>query len=207
MELNTIYRKTAKGEQSIRHRTDDLPSDLRMVLLLINGMRDVGTLRMVSEHCRDSLAPLIFLEDNGFIEQVVAQTNVVAMQAGARPAPAPTYAPPAPAAPMPQPQPAYVIPQAQAPVTPTVSYSTNYSTGPAESILTQTQAQHMQDRVNALLSYMSRAMGEDAKMVYERIQAVRTEQEFQDIVKKLYTILTDYRGVKEAERFMQSFGK
>jgi hypothetical protein len=211
MQLNVIYRKTAKGEESIRHRTDDLPSDLRMVLLLINGMRDVGTLRMVSEHCRDSLAPLIFLEDNGYIEIVTAQSNVVAMAGGTRPAAPAAYAPPAPmpAAPVAPPAPVYAPPPQAMPAAPMpgpASYSVPTSGG-SESILAHAQSQHLQEKVGGLMSYITRALGDDAKMVQDRILAVRSDQDFQDVVKKLYTIIHDYRGVKEAERFMQSFGR
>jgi hypothetical protein len=199
MELNTVYRKTAKGEEAIRHRTDELPSDLRMVLLLINGLRDVGTLRMVSEHCRDSMAPLFFLEDNGFIEMVVAQNNVVALAGGSRPGP--SYA--APSAPTPAqyaPQPTYAAP---APLPPPVAQQA----APPLAAAPQMPSAQLQERVAKLLSYVSRTMGEDARLVYDRIQAIRTEQEFQDMVKKLYNIISQYKGVKDAELFAASFGR
>ncbi len=196
MELNTVYRKTMKGEEAIRHRTDELPNDLRMVLLLINGIRDVGTLRMVSEHCRDSMAPLIFLEDNGFIEMVSAQTNVVAMAAGSRAMPNVGY-PSQPAPPVSMqysPPPAY----SQVPVAPPVQVAAPVQQG---------MNPQLQEKVSGLISYVSRALGEDAKMVYAKIEAIRTEQEFQDMVKKLYTIIGQYKGVKDAERFAASFGR
>lgn len=200
MELNTIYRKTDKGENAIRHRTDELPNDLRMVLLLINGHRDIGTLRMVSEHCRDSIAPLIFLEDNGFIEMVTAQSNVVAMAGGARvtmPSPSVSYsAPPNPVSVQYAPAPVY----AAQPVAPSVQQT--YAEPPVQ----QGMSNQLREKVNNLMSYISRALGEDAKMVYSKIEAIRTEQEFQDMVKKLYVIIGQYRGVKDAERFMSSFG-
>jgi hypothetical protein len=200
MELNTIYRKTDKGENAIRHRSDDLPNDLRMVLLLINGLRDIGTLRMVSEHCRDSIAPLIFLEDNGFIEIATAQSNVVSMAGGARaaaPVPTMSYAT--------QPSPVSVQ------YNPPPVYSQN-TQAPAPQTYAEPASQHvmsnqLRDKINSLMSYISRTLGEDAKMVYSKIEAVRTEQEFQDMVKKLYTIIGQYRGVKDAERFMSSFGQ
>jgi hypothetical protein len=196
MELNTVYRKTSKGEEAIRHRTDELPSDLRMVLLLINGLRDVGTLRMVSEHCRDSMAPLFFLEDNGFIEMVVAQNNVVALAGGARPGP--SYAPPSAPAPVQYAQqPTYAAPVPQAP--PPVA--------PPPALAPQMPSAELQGKVASLLSYVSRTMGEDARLVYDRIQAIRTEQEFHDMVKKLYTIISQYKGVKDAESFAASFGR
>jgi hypothetical protein len=200
VELNTIYRKTEKGELAIRHRTEELPNDLRMVLLLINGLRDIGTLRMVSEHCRDSIAPLIFLEDNGFIEMIAAQSNVVSMAGGARvtiPTPAVNYAP--------QPNPVSVQ-YAHAQVytqNPPPSAQPTYAEPPAQ----QAPSNQIRDKVNSLMSYVSRALGEDAKMVYSKIEAIRTEQEFQDMVKKLYIIIGQYRGVKDAERFMSSFGQ
>jgi hypothetical protein len=201
MELNTVYRKTSKGEEAIRHRTDELPSDLRMVLLLINGLRDVGTLRMVSEHCRDSMAPLFFLEDNGFIEMVTAQNNVVALAGGARPGP--SYAPPSAPAPVQYaPAPTYAAP-APLPQPPPPTYAAPSLPAAAP----QMPSAELQERVANLLSYVSRTMGEDARLVYDRIQAIRTEQEFQDMVKKLYNIISQYKGVKDAERFAASFGR
>jgi hypothetical protein len=199
MELNTVYKKTDKGENAIRHRSDDLPNDLRMVLLLINGHRDIGTLRMVSEHCRDSIAPLIFLEDNGFIEIAVAQSNVVALAGGSR---APAAAPPSMNYPS-QPSsvsvqytsaPVYAPPPAAAPVQ-------------AEAAAPSGVSPQLREKINGLLSYVSRSLGEDAKMVYSKIEAIRSEQEFHDMVKKLYTIISQYRGIKDAERFMSSFGQ
>jgi hypothetical protein len=197
MELNTVYKKTTKGEEAIRHRTDELPNDLRMVLLLINGIRDVGTLRMVSEHCRDSMAPLIFLEDNGFIEIATAQTNVVALAGGSRAMPNvgyPSQSGP-PVSMQYSPPPVY----SQAPVAPP----------PAQVVapIQQGMNPQLQEKVSGLISYVSRALGEDAKMVYAKIEAIRTEQDFQDMVRKLYTIISQYKGVKDAERFASSFGR
>jgi len=175
-----------------------------MALLLINGLRDVGTLRMVSEPCRESMAPLIFLEDNGFIEVVVAQSNVVAMAGGARlgpsyaaPASAPNrfqYSTPAslPSSAQQQPQ-----PQVSAPVQATAP---QYDSRP-----NQMARQQMQDKINNLLSYVSRTLGEDANLVHARIEAIRTEQEFEEMIKKIYVIISGYRSVKDAEKFMQIF--
>ena len=207
MELNTVYRKTMKGENAIRHRTDDLPNDLRMVLLLINGQRDIGTLRMVSEHCRDSIAPLIFLEDNGFIEMAVMQSNVVALAGGARVGAAvpPMNYPPQPnpvsvqytAAPVYSQNPPMQAPPQAAPA----------QTVQVDSFAQQAAANQLREKVNKLLSHISRSLGEDAKMVYSKVEAIRTEQEFQDMVKKLYIIISQYRGVKDAELFASAFGR
>lgn len=202
MELNTVYRKTMKGENAIRHRTDELPNDLRMVLLLINGQRDIGTLRMVSEHCRDSIAPLIFLEDNGFIEIALMQSNVVALAGGARtgaPTPSVSYST----------QPSPVSLQ----YTPAPVYSQAAPTPPPEpavqvdNFAQQAAANQLREKVNKLLSYISRTLGEDAKMVYSKIEAIRSEQEFQEMIKKLYIIISQYRGVKDAELFASAFGR
>jgi hypothetical protein len=199
MDLNTVYKKTVKGEEAIRHRTDKLTSDLRMVLMLINGLRDVGTLRMVSEHCRDSMAPLFFLEDNGFIEMVVAQNNVLAPEASARTAPL------------------YVSPSTSTTSTPApdqyAAQSVSVAAVSLPNVVPPTVAVQqipnaaLQDKVANLLSYVSLTMGDDAHLVYDHIQAIGAEQEFQGMVKKLYTIISQYKGVKEAERFAVLFGR
>ncbi len=62
-----IFGKTQLGNDEILRRSVGLPTDLRSLLLLIDGRRDLAMLRNVSQAVRETPAPLLYLEDNGFI--------------------------------------------------------------------------------------------------------------------------------------------
>jgi hypothetical protein len=62
-----IFGKTQLGNDEILRRSVGLPTDLRSLLLLIDGRRDLAMLRNVSQAVRETSAPLLYLEDNGFI--------------------------------------------------------------------------------------------------------------------------------------------
>jgi hypothetical protein len=66
----TVLMKTAKGFDEIQSPTPSLPADLRMVLLMVNGLRNVAGLKVMNEELGRSIAPLVYLEDNGYIEPV-----------------------------------------------------------------------------------------------------------------------------------------
>jgi hypothetical protein len=75
MDDRTVFTKTPLGNDEILRRSVGLPNDLRSLLLLIDGRRDVATLRQLNPSLRESLAQLVFLEDNGFVgqQQMMAQ--------------------------------------------------------------------------------------------------------------------------------------
>jgi hypothetical protein len=202
---DVIYQKTNKGQEAVLHRSADLPSDLRMVLLLINGLRDVKTLRMLSETLKDGVAPLVFLEDNGYIEQRQIQ-NVVAIGGGvtSRPVSMPAYVPP------PAPPQQYSAPQQYNPPVQQPIYAPQqpvYAPQPASTYAPATNAPGLNERVSALSSYITRVLGEDSGMIVEKVGHIRTDAEFNGMVTRLYDIIKEYRGVKEAERFASSFGR
>jgi hypothetical protein len=66
----TVLMKTAKGFDEIGSQTPELPADLRMVLMMVNGLRNVAGLKVMNEELGRSIAPLVYLEDNGYIEAV-----------------------------------------------------------------------------------------------------------------------------------------
>jgi hypothetical protein len=66
----TVLMKTAKGFDEIGSQTPELPPDLRMVLMMVNGLRNVAGLKVMNEELGRSIAPLVYLEDNGYIEAV-----------------------------------------------------------------------------------------------------------------------------------------
>lgn len=63
----SCYRRTPKGDQEIVFRSSGLGPDLRNLLLLINGRRDIPALAALAPFLRLSLEPLQFLEDNEYI--------------------------------------------------------------------------------------------------------------------------------------------
>jgi hypothetical protein len=215
MDSSIVFEKTAKGEQALRHRDDSLPADLRMVLLIINGIRNVETIQLISDPCRDSLAPLFFLEDNGYIQRIGTRANVfpirtegsAAVAAAPEPmtqrfTPAPTPQPvPAPA-PIPQAIPQAIPQPAPVAMAQPVLASANASV-PAPMI--QQMDNSLALKIAALRTYLVQTLGQDADPVIARVSQVKSQDEYVEMVKKLYAIIRDYAGVRDAERFMQRF--
>lgn len=201
MDSSIVFEKTAKGEQALRHRDDSLPADLRMVLLIINGIRNVETIQLISDPCRESLAPLFFLEDNGYIQRIGTRTNVFPIRsegsAAVAAAPEPAIQRFAPA-PVPQPVPAPApIPQ-PAPVA-------MVQPAPMVAPMVQQMDNSLALKTAALRTYLIQTLGQDADPVLARVAQVKTQDEYIEVVKKLYAIIRDYAGVRDAERFMQRF--
>ncbi len=196
IDPSVIYLKTAKGEEAVRDRKSDLPADIRMVLLLVNGQRNVAALQAVSEGLQESIAPLLFLEDNGYIALSGAQTNVLSFPGNAALAPAQVYAAPAAVA-NPAPVAAVAAPVAAPPVM--------AQPAPAMAAAPAEDRAALQNKLSALSAYIVSTLGEDAEGVLKRIREVQTQGEYVALLRKLYDILRDYRGVREAEKFMQSF--
>ena len=193
IDPSAIYLKTAKGEEAVRDRKSELPADIRMVLLLVNGQRNVAALQAVSEGLQESIAPLLFLEDNGYVALSGAQTNVLSFPGSAAAAPAQAYAAAANPAPVAAVAPLLGPPPVMAQPAPTMPAA------PAEDRAA------LQNKLSALSAYIVSTLGEDAEGVLKRIREVQTQGEYVALLRKLYDILRDYRGVREAEKFMQSF--
>jgi hypothetical protein len=193
IDPSVIYLKTVKGEEAVRDRKSDLPADIRMVLLLVNGQRNVAALQAVSEGLQESIAPLLFLEDNGYIALSGAQTNVLSFPGNAAAAPAQAYATAAHPAPVAAVAPLVAAPPVMAQPAPAMAAA------PAEDRAA------LQNKLSALSAYIVSTLGEDAEGVLKRIREVQTQGEYVALLRKLYDILRDYRGVREAEKFMQSF--
>jgi hypothetical protein len=203
IDVGLVFSKTQLGHDEILRRQVGLPNDLRGLLLLIDGRRDINTLRSISMSLRESLAPLIFLEDNGFVvrsgvtaerastvvpmtlkrggllsdihDSHMAQQQILGSQR-----PAAEY---------------------QAPVQP--SYQT------PESVRNEPQfappRHNIGELKSALIQFVSAALGADAAHAIGRIQGAGDLLELQQIAKRIYEVLKDYSGVRTAERFMQQF--
>jgi hypothetical protein len=215
MDPSVVFEKTPKGEEALRHRDESLPSDLRMVLLIINGSRNVETIQLISDPCKTSIAPLIFLEDNGYIQRIGTRANIFPLRGNAAVATAPvmtpandagqayaqaTYTPQAPqmqvqAQPQAQMQPQQMPPQQ---VQPQQAYA-------PQNFVPQQDDAALRNRLSELKSFLIQTLGQDANAIIGRVSEVRTTQEYSEIVGKLYNLIRDYSSVRDAERFMQRF--
>jgi hypothetical protein len=72
----TVFKITAEGDKELQWRTHGVPKDIRFLLMLINGNRDVRTLRLVSESARESNAVFEFLLIEGLIADCDADQQV-----------------------------------------------------------------------------------------------------------------------------------
>jgi hypothetical protein len=78
--MNTVYRKSVKGQREIETRADRLAPRLRTALILVDGRRDSEDLRALIQFEPD--ATLHTLVDGGYIE-IVARPAPAASPAGA----------------------------------------------------------------------------------------------------------------------------
>jgi hypothetical protein len=67
IDPETIYELTPAGDDVIQHRSLQLPMELRFLLMLINGVRSVGTLRVVTPAAKHDDAGFIILSEYGLI--------------------------------------------------------------------------------------------------------------------------------------------
>jgi hypothetical protein len=209
MDASVVFEKTPKGEEALRHRDESLPADLRMVLLIINGMRNVETIQLISDPCKTSIAPLIFLEDNGYIQKIGTRDNIFPLRGNTAISAAPSMAPANDAAPVYAqaayaPQPAYAPPAPYA--APAAPMQTAAPQMQPQAVYAQQQADaELRTRLSELKSYLIQTLGQDANPVLGRVSEVRNVQEYAEIVAKLYKLIGNYSGVRDAERFMQRF--
>lgn len=210
MDPSIVFEKTPRGEEALRHRDESLPSDLRMVLLIINGNRNVATIQMISDPCRESIAPLIFLEDNGYIQRIGSRDNIFSLR-GNNPVEADPSLDPQMQRVQPierfqpayQAQPQYLTapPQPQYQTTPQQQYQAAPQPVPAPAQMDNSLAL----KIAALRMYLVQTLGQDGDAVVKRVAEIQNPQEYAAMVKKLYAIVRDYAGVRDAERFMQRF--
>ena len=206
MDDATVFAKTEVGNDEVLRRTLGLPNDLRSLLLLIDGRRSLSMLRQVSVALRNSSAPIIFLEDNGFIERAGGNK----MQQNAPMAPMMPQKPmyqasePQRLEPLANMEPErgqrYAAPQAPAPM---------QAPAPAPYMASQTQYAQSQYQLSDLkgnmIQFVSSALGADGSHAVARIQTAQSLADLQQIARKIYDVLKAYSGVKTAEKFMQQF--
>ncbi len=203
IDSDIVFNKTALGTDEILRRTVGLPSDLRSLLLLIDGRRNVQALRSISIAVRESEAPLLFLEDNGFIERIggssvvpITQRRPVAPIAPPAPQAYPTNSAAPAYAPRPvQPQPVPMQPQPAQPAMQPYPQQQQYV---PQSVV-------LGDIKGALIQFVSTTLGSDAGHAIGRIQGARDLPELQAVARRIYEVLKEYSGVRVAEKFMQQF--
>jgi hypothetical protein len=189
LDSSLVFNKTMLGTDEILRRAVGLPNDLRSLLLLIDGRRDVNSLRSISVALRESLAPLLFLEDNGFIVRLGAESSVVPLAKRSAVAAAPAYVPTVPRQ----------VP-VSAPAAPVLSsVQQNYAQAPAAP------SYALNELRGALIQFVSSALGADGAHAIGRIQNAADLPELQSIARRIYEVLKDYSGVRTAEKFMQQF--
>jgi hypothetical protein len=204
-----IFSKTQQGNDEILRRNVGLPADLRSLLLLIDGRRDVAMLRNVSISLRESSAPLLYLEDNGFvIRSAVNDARLAQFSGGAQLNVEPRRSllgeinqshlqaqAPANPAPRAQQQPMQQAPMQNNPVQNFAQPAPSY---PAANIA-------LNEIKSSMIQFVSASLGADGSHAIGRIQSATSLAELQGIARKIYEILKSYSGVKGAENFMQRF--
>ena len=68
MDKNTIFRKSAKGQEAFSSRQSGLPPKLRSLLILVDGKRPVSELAKMALVPAELDAMLDLLEAEGYIE-------------------------------------------------------------------------------------------------------------------------------------------
>jgi hypothetical protein len=68
IDPNTVYELTPEGRDVMQHRSLQLPTELRFLMMLISGTRSVGTLRVVSPAAKHDDAGFIILMEYGLIK-------------------------------------------------------------------------------------------------------------------------------------------
>lgn len=175
------YRRTRKGEQEVVARQHNLSNELRGLLILINGRRDIPALAALAPFLNASLEPLQILEDYGFIEMTLDQPP-----SATSPAMAFSAAPVAPR------------PMATRPTMPESAPESR----PAQidrvgGALIARRAQLMQ--------HLASVLGPDYEPVAKRLNAVKDLAELTGLEPKLVEVIKLYRGAREAGLFADKF--
>jgi hypothetical protein len=76
-----IYELTPEGHDVLQHRSLQLPMELRFLLMLVNGSRTVGTLRVVTPAAKQDDAGFIILQEYGLIRAMNGLTTDAPLKA------------------------------------------------------------------------------------------------------------------------------
>jgi hypothetical protein len=188
--MMTFYRRTTKGDREIVTRESSLSQDLRNLLLLINGRRDVPALASLFPPLRVSLEALTYLEDHGFIELDLGA--VVTAPAAAAANAEWSKSSSAPVVPMAGPRPVPSQPPPSAPTAPASAPIERFDYGFAA-------------RREQLMQYLAMALGPDYEPVGKRLSQTRDAAELATLEKKLVDLMRLYRGPRAAQAFAEKF--
>ena len=76
MDLQTIYVKTAKGQEEVATRAFQLPSRVRTLLVMVDGKTDTAQLLANTATLGDSTVFFTMLVEGGFIQPAAASAPV-----------------------------------------------------------------------------------------------------------------------------------
>jgi len=79
--MNSIYKRTAKGDEEIRNRTYKLDHALRFILIMIDGKAAVDNIISRSSEQWKPIECLFELETRGFIENIDQQSSKASLSA------------------------------------------------------------------------------------------------------------------------------
>lgn len=186
MDKNTIFRKSAKGQEAFSSRQSGLPPKLRSLLILVDGKRPVSELAKMALVPAELDAMLDLLEAEGYIESETRRrpafedtaTVPQPLMKASGPAPlAPPVAVPTAAPETPAPAP----PAVQAPAAP----------------VTLAQAKQLAARL------VTSALGPVGEELCMRIEASRSLADYTAAVKRAYGVIREVRGGAAAAQFGQ----
>ncbi len=180
--MSAIYRKSLKGIDEVAFKTSGLPMRMMSYLLVVDGQSSVEQLAERNRHLPSLDVVLQGLMEQGFLEAVNSQANVVEMQQArvSNGAPRPAYAP----APMQQPM--------QQPIqAPQQNYAPQMAAFSPE--LDVIKANMVRD-VSALL-------GADAAPVIQKIQGCITKDDLFSTMMGIKKIITIYTDRAAADKF------
>ena len=176
MDKNTLFRKSAKGQEAFASRQSGLAPKLRSLLILVDGKRPVSDLVKMAVAGGDALALLDQLEAEGYIESdsrpkpsFEASTVPQSLMPAGGPEPSDTAPPP--------PAPAPVA--AKAPAAPP----------------TLAQAKQLAARL------VTSALGPVGEELCLRIEASRSLVDYTAAVKRAYAVIREVRGGAAAAQF------
>jgi hypothetical protein len=195
---NLIFQKTDLGRVELASRILGLSNELRLVLVLIDGRRDVASLSMLSAKVAASHDCLEELMALGVIE-VIGESGA----SGYAPEPqrssvTPSAAKASYSAPTATTQQA-TYPSATAAAATAVAWVAPPTPIPQAPIPQAPSANFLQARAQ-LSGEISRLLGKDARAACDRLQEMRTREELLEALPKLVNLVALYGYNNEAQR-------
>ncbi len=211
---NLIFQKTERGRVELSTRLLGLSNALRLVLVLIDGRRDVRTLQALSEHVRSAPNCLEDLLNEGLIEVIgessESDSSVADLITEVAKAPRMTNLPNASAMPVmakPTIAPAYST-AAQIPET-AMSYPAQVAESTSRPIATNFgvpasnpagRSEQLNRAKAMLMNYLKKHMRDEASVACERVAQCQNSEEMLVLLGKLSDLVGLYSSKSVGER-------